>query len=1120
MIGQILGHYRIVEKIGEGGMGVVYRAHDERLDRDVALKLLPAGLLANSTAVKSFREEAQALSKLNHPNIATIHDFDAQDGLNFLVMEYVHGSTLLRRITAAGPLPEKEIIRLGTQLAQGLQAAHSKGVIHRDLKPSNLAVTTDSRLKILDFGLARFSATADRDVTQTSVDVNPPGTLAYMAPELLQGQPADERSDIYAVGAVLYEMTTGQRLFPDKQGSRLLDAILHRSVTPPRNINNRVSRDLQEVIQKALDKDPDRRYQSAKEMRVDLQRLPVSLHDVQPLTDGEPTGPLPLEIAHILFMDIIAYSQFPMEMQKQFVEELQRTVRSTSDFSRAKARNNLISLPSGDGMALVFFNDLESPCRCALEVSRLLRNHPDLKLRMGIHTGLVSRTADINANRNVTGGGINTAQRVMDCGDAGHILVSEVVADMLADVTSWKGHLHDLGEAEVKHEKRIHLYNLYTEDAGNPKLPKKLTVKKFANKSNPGTTPRPASKRRQSEKAAEFNERALVAESKDTKPAHTGPKLFKQIQTAIGKRPRLVALAFVILAVGSFAVTLLVPHKTKAAPPGVPPLIDGKYLAIMPFVAEGDTAALIPLAESLNQQLSTKLLGVRELQWVASTRAAEEVDQSASLEAIGGKLGANLVVVGTVRNGTIGPGVLSIDNAKKIEIRVELHEVYTGRLRMSRKFSGAKSDLLILQDQIYSQLLRALEITPTNDELEKAAARPTDSPEAFELYYAGRNLYRGHPDSKQVSNAIALYNQAIQKDPNFALAYASLADASVRMYRETQDVSWIQKATEEAQRAEKLDANLREAHLSLGNIYRVTGKTDEAIEELKRAIAISPRADDSYRRLGQVYEDVGNKSQALTSFNNAVTLNSYYWNNFNELGNAYTHFGEHEKALAAFRRVLELDPANPIGHENIGAIYFFQAKYNEALPEFKRAIDLQSTNADIYSDMGEALLYLKRYDEALQYLEKAAQMQPNDQAIVGNLADGYRLTGKQNKSIETYDRAISLANKELNVNPKDATALGCLGVYYAKKGESVLAQHYIRRARAIDSSDMQLAYAEAVIRVLARQPELAIKSLRDALEKGVSPEQANLDPEFSEYQNNPAFRKLLDEYFEKQKRTT
>ena len=182
MIGKTLGHYRIVEKIGEGGMGVVYRARDERLDRDVALKLLPAERLANLSAVKSFREEAQALSKLNHPNIATIHDFDAQDGHNFLVMEYVQGATLYGKI-AAGPLPEKEVVRLGTQLAQGLQAAHSKGVIHRDLKPSNLAVTSDGCLKILDFGLARFSQSANQNETLTSVDAHPgAGTLPYMAP--------------------------------------------------------------------------------------------------------------------------------------------------------------------------------------------------------------------------------------------------------------------------------------------------------------------------------------------------------------------------------------------------------------------------------------------------------------------------------------------------------------------------------------------------------------------------------------------------------------------------------------------------------------------------------------------------------------------------------------------------------------------------------------------------------------------------------------------------------------------------------------------------------------------------------------------------------------------------
>jgi serine/threonine protein kinase len=373
MIGQTLGHYRIVEKIGEGGMGVVYRAHDERLDRDVALKILPAGMLANRAAVKSFREEAQALSRLNHPNIATIHDFDAQDGLSFLVMEYVQGSTLSKKV-AAGPLPEKEVIRLGTQLSQGLQAAHTSGVIHRDLKPSNLAVTADCHLKILDFGLARLSAHSDPEATQTGAEIGPQaGTLPYMAPEQLDGQPADERSDIYAAGAVLYEMSTGQRLFPDKHGTRLMDAICHCPVRPPRDLNNQISRDLQDIIQKAIDKDPDRRYQSAKELKVDLQRLPLVPKAYEPGTDQDPNE-ASLEIAHVLYMDIVEYSKSPMDQQKRLTEDLQNSVRATSEFSRAKSRKNLISLPTGDGMALVFFNDPESPCRCALELSHALRD--------------------------------------------------------------------------------------------------------------------------------------------------------------------------------------------------------------------------------------------------------------------------------------------------------------------------------------------------------------------------------------------------------------------------------------------------------------------------------------------------------------------------------------------------------------------------------------------------------------------------------------------------------------------------------------------------------------------------------------------------------------------------
>ncbi len=201
-----LSHYRILEQIGQGGMGVVYRAHDERLERDVALKVLPAGALADESARKRFHKEALALSKLNHPNIATVFDFDTQDGTDFLVTEYIPGLSL-DSMLAGGPLPGKEILRLGMQLAEGLEAAHEQGVVHRDLKPGNIRVTPDARLKILDFGLARTlrgeatATTVTESLTETGAVA---GTVPYMAPEQLRGQPADARTDIWAFGAVLY----------------------------------------------------------------------------------------------------------------------------------------------------------------------------------------------------------------------------------------------------------------------------------------------------------------------------------------------------------------------------------------------------------------------------------------------------------------------------------------------------------------------------------------------------------------------------------------------------------------------------------------------------------------------------------------------------------------------------------------------------------------------------------------------------------------------------------------------------------------------------------------------------------------------------------------------------
>jgi serine/threonine-protein kinase len=287
MIGETLGHFRLLEMIGAGGMGVVYRAHDERLDRDVAIKVLPPGTLADDATRKRFRLEALTLSRLNHPNIATVHDFNDQEGADFLVMELIQGGTLDDRIQGA-PLPEREVLRLGIQLAQGLAAAHGEGVVHRDLKPGNIRITPDDRLKILDFGLATLRQLEWNEKADTS-DLGDAALVAgsppYMAPEQLLGELVDLRSDIYGAGAVLYEMVTGRRPFAESHGPRLVDAVLHAPPVPPRDLNARLSPGLEAIVLKCLDKDPARRYQSARELLVDLERLSVP---ISPATQPQP----------------------------------------------------------------------------------------------------------------------------------------------------------------------------------------------------------------------------------------------------------------------------------------------------------------------------------------------------------------------------------------------------------------------------------------------------------------------------------------------------------------------------------------------------------------------------------------------------------------------------------------------------------------------------------------------------------------------------------------------------------------------------------------------------------------------------------------------------------------
>ena len=257
-------------------MGEVYRARDTRLDREVAIKVLPAGILSDEASRSRFRKEAKALSRLTHPHVATLLDFGSADGSDYLVMELVPGPTLDEELQK-GPLPTKDVVRLGSQLARGLKAAHDQGVIHRDLKPSNLCLTGDGLLKILDFGLARIARPASeppREDTDTDTGLGKVvGSPPYMPPEQVLGKEVDARTDIYSAGAVLYELATGRRPFGQRKGAALTDAILHEAPESARSVNGAVSPGLEAVIVKALDKDPALRYQTAGELLVDLERL-------------------------------------------------------------------------------------------------------------------------------------------------------------------------------------------------------------------------------------------------------------------------------------------------------------------------------------------------------------------------------------------------------------------------------------------------------------------------------------------------------------------------------------------------------------------------------------------------------------------------------------------------------------------------------------------------------------------------------------------------------------------------------------------------------------------------------------------------------------------------------
>ena len=574
-----------------------------------------------------------------------------------------------------------------------------------------------------------------------------------------------------------------------------------------------------------------------------------------------------------------------------------------------------------------------------------------------------------------------------------------------------------------------------------------------------------------------------------------------------GKRWMWISGAVLVIALAIFAGRELVNRtgtgSSDTASQSIPSLKQGKYVAVMPLKVVGDDKALGYVAEGIEEALSTKLFQLQEVH-LASSAAIEKIgNKDEPVAKIAHELGVNLVLQGMVQG-----------NSDKLRVILNLDDATTGRRLWSQEFPGMSGDVLALEDQIYGNVVTALALKPSTEEMARSGAHPTENTKAYDLYLQGRNILHNAHSPDEMKQSVSLFEQASDKDKNFALAYAGIADASRRLYGETKDSIWAQKANLAAQQAERLGSTIPEVHLALGSVYSMTGKNAQAISELKRALELAPNSDEAYRLLGDAYAASGQSDDAIAAYQKAVSANPYFWTNHNSLGQAYFNRGDWAKALPEFQKVTEIASDNPVGYENIGGIYLRQGKWSESIPQFQRALTI-APDSETYSNLGTAYFYLKRYDESVKMYQKASAMTPNDEVLFGNLGDALRWSGHSDQAAAAYDKAISLAFQQLQVNPRSASAMGDLALYYAKKGAAQNALQYIAQARTISPDDVYLMYSEAQIKTLVGTPEEGLKSLKMALAKGYPAQEAWNDPELQKLQALPQFSQLVNEYSKK-----
>jgi len=610
-----------------------------------------------------------------------------------------------------------------------------------------------------------------------------------------------------------------------------------------------------------------------------------------------------LEIAHVLFIDTVGYSKLSINEQRAVVDELTQMVRGTEQFQKAEASERLIKISTGDGMALVFYTSPEAPVRCAMELSRALKNHPKLRVRMGIHSGPVSGVIDVTGRTNLAGAGINTAQRVMNCGDAGHILLSKHVAEDLEEYDEWRPLLHDLGECEVKHGARISLANLYTEELGNPAVPEKLKAARAA--------------------AAA----AAVAQRKRA--------AFRW--TSVG--------ALVLLAATAAIGFLFLRYAPRLATRAL--AVPEKSIAVLPFTNLSKDQENAFFADGVQDEILSNLAKVADLQVISRTSVMlYKAGNPRNLREIGQQLGVAHVLEGNVQRA-----------GGKVRVNAQLVDTRTDKHLWGQTYDRELADVFAIQSEIATSIAQQLQARLSAREKTAIEQAPTNDVTAFELYAQAEALVSRNAKDNLLK-AADLLNQAVARDPSFFKAYCLLAWSHDLLYFFGHDHTPARLALAEAaiEAAFRLHPEAGEAHLARArNLYEGYLDYDAALAELEVAAKTLPNNASVFELKGYIERRQGKQEEAVRSLERAINLdprNSYM---LQQIALSYRLLHRFAEQKSVLDRASAIEPNNVDIKLELASVDFYSKA--DPRPLHQMVDSILTTNPAAAQDIAEYWLF-------------------------------------------------------------------------------------------------------------------------------------------------------------------